>query len=107
MIRPPPRSTLFPYTTLFRSISVPGRFAAGVAKEALAAGLHVMLFSDNVPLDAEIELKQTAVARGMLLMEPACGTAIIGGTGLGFANHVRRGTIGIVGAAAAGFSEAA
>src|SRR5438309_5574851 len=69
MIRPPPRSTLFPYTTLFRSISVPGRFAAGVAKEALAAGLHVMLFSDNVPLDAEIELKQTAVARGLLLID--------------------------------------
>src|SRR5438552_625636 len=88
-------------------ISVPGRFAAGVAKEALAAGLHVMLFSDNVPLDAEIELKQTAVARGLLLMGPDCGTAIIGGTGLGFANHVRRGTIGIVGAAGTGIQEVA
>src|SRR2546426_10410959 len=88
-------------------ISVPGRFAAGVAKEALAAGLHVMLFSDNVPLDAEIELKQTAAARGLLLMGPDCGTAIIGGTGLGFANHVRRGTIGIVGAAGTGIQEVA
>src|SRR5256886_2409215 len=88
-------------------ISVPGRFAAGVAREALAAGLHVMLFSDNVPLDAEIELKQTAAARGLLLMGPDCGTAIIGGTGLGFANHVRRGTIGIVGAAGTGIQEVA
>src|SRR5881409_1605816 len=88
-------------------ISVPGRFAAGVAREALAAGLHVMVFSDNVPLDAEIELKQTAAARGLLLMGPDCGTAIIGGTGLGFANHVRRGTIGIVGAAGTGIQEVA
>src|SRR2546422_7857788 len=81
---------------------VPGRFAAGVARDALAAGLHVMLFSDNVTLEAEIELKQTATARGLLMMGPDCGTAIIGGTGLGFANRVRRGTIGIVGAAGTG-----
>lgn len=88
-------------------ISVPGRFAAGVAREALAAGLHVMLFSDNVPLDAEIELKRTAAARGLLLMGPDCGTAIIAGAGLGFANRVRRGTIGIVGAAGTGIQEVA
>src|SRR2546427_598341 len=88
-------------------ISVPGRFAAGVARDALAAGLHVMLFSDNVPLEAEIELKQTATARGLLMMGPDCGTAIIGGTGLGFANRVRRGTIGIVGAAGTGIQEVA
>src|SRR5256886_3018048 len=88
-------------------ISVPGRFAAGVARDALAAGLHVMLFSDNVTLDAEIELKQTATARGLLMMGPDCGTAIIGGTGLGFANRVRRGTIGIVGAAGTGIQEVA
>src|SRR2546425_4514852 len=88
-------------------ISVPGRFAAGVARDALAAGLHVMLFSDNVPLEAEIELKQTATARGLLMMGPDCGTAIIGGTGLGFANRVRRGTIGIVGAAGTGIQEGA
>src|SRR3989441_7359991 len=88
-------------------ISVPGRFAAGVARDALAAGLHVMLFSDNVPLQAEIELKQTATARGLLMMGPDCGTAIIGGTGLGFANRVRRGTIGIVGAAGTGIQEVA
>src|SRR3989454_4165366 len=83
-------------------ISVPGRFAAGVASDALAAGLHVMLFSDNVPLEAEIELKQTATARGLLVMGPDCGTAIIGGLGLGFANRVRRGRIGLVGASGTG-----
>ncbi len=88
-------------------ISVPGRFAAGVARDALAAGLHVMLFSDNVPLESEVELKHTAAARGLLLMGPDCGTAIIGGAGLGFANRVRRGTIGIVGAAGTGIQEVA
>lgn len=88
-------------------ISVPGRFAAGVARDALAAGLHVMLFSDNVPLDAEIELKRQAAALGRLLMGPDCGTAILGGAGLGFANRVRRGNIGIVGAAGTGIQEVA
>jgi len=86
-------------------ISVPGRFAAGVAKDALAAGLHVMLFSDNVPVEAEIELKRTAASRGMILMGPDCGTCILGGAGLGFANRVRRGTVGIVGASGTGIQE--
>lgn len=86
-------------------ISVPGRFAAGVAREALAAGLHVMLFSDNVPLQAEIELKHDAAPRGLLVMGPDCGTVILGGAALGFANRVRRGAIGIVGAAGTGIQE--
>src|SRR5256712_8764692 len=77
-------------------ISVPGRFAVGVARDALAAGLHVMLFSDNVLLQAEIELKQTAAARGLLMMGPDCGTAIIGGAGPGFVHRVRRGPLGVV-----------
>ena len=88
-------------------ISVPGRFAAGVAKDALAAGLHVMLFSDNVPIQSEIELKQTAASRGVMVMGPDCGTCILGGAGLGFANRVRRGTIGIVGASGTGIQEVA
>src|SRR3989442_14610086 len=83
-------------------ISVPGRFAAGVAKDALVAGLHVMLFSDNVPIEAEIELKRTAAVRGVMVMGPDCGTCILGGAGLGFANRVRRGTVGIVGASGGG-----
>lgn len=88
-------------------ISVPGRFAAGVAKEALAVGVHVMLFSDNVPLEAEVDLKRTAAGRGLMVMGPDCGTAILGGLGLGFANRVRRGTIGIVGASGTGIQEVA
>jgi len=86
-------------------ISVPGRFAAGVASEALDAGLHVMLFSDNVPLEAEVALKRRAAAAGRLLMGPDCGTAILGGAALGFANRVRRGAAGIVGAAGTGIQE--
>ncbi len=86
-------------------ISVPGRFAAGVAREALEAGLHVMVFSDNVPLEAEVDLKARASRQGRLLMGPDCGTAILGGVALGFANRVRHGTIGIVGAAGTGIQE--
>jgi len=86
-------------------ISVPGRFAAGVARDALTAGLHVMLFSDNVPLEAEVELKRLASSRGLLLMGPDCGTALLAGAALGFANRVRGGSIGIVGAAGTGVQE--
>lgn len=86
-------------------ISVPGRFAAGVAKDALTAGLHVMLFSDNVPLESEIDLKRLAASRGLLMMGPDCGTAVLSGAALGFANGVRRGSIGVVGAAGTGIQE--
>ncbi|MBI2123061.1 MAG: acyl-CoA synthetase FdrA [Armatimonadetes bacterium] len=86
-------------------ISVPGRFAAGVGRDALLAGLHVMLFSDNVPLEAEVELKRLALSRGLLLMGPDCGTAILSGAALGFSNRVRSGSIGIVGAAGTGIQE--
>ena len=39
-------------------VSVPGRYAAGVAREALQFGKHVFLYSDNVSLEDEIELKK-------------------------------------------------
>jgi FdrA protein len=83
-------------------ISVPGRYAAGVAREALGLGRHVFLYSDNVSLEDEIELKKSARERSLLVMGPDCGTAIIHGVGLGFANHVRRGNIGVVGASGTG-----
>ena len=83
-------------------VSVPGRYAAGVAREALQLGRHVFLYSDNVSLEDEIELKQLSSANGLLLMGPDCGTAIVGGVGLGFANRVRRGPIGLVGASGTG-----
>lgn len=86
-------------------ISVPGRFAARVAREAANAGLHPMVFSDNVALEDEIRLKQTSRSRGLLCMGPDCGTALVGGIALGFANRVRRGPIGLVAAAGTGLQE--
>ncbi len=83
-------------------ISVPGQYARWEAERAMAYGLHVMIFSDNVPIEDEIALKRDARRRGLLLMGPDCGTAIIGGAGLGFANAVRSGTVGVVGAAGTG-----
>ncbi len=83
-------------------VSVPGRFAAGVAREALNLNRHVFLYSDNVSLEDEVALKQTARSKGLLVMGPDCGTAIINGVGLGFANRVRRGAIGLVGASGTG-----
>lgn len=86
-------------------ISTPGRFAAREASRALQAGKHVMVFSDNVSLEDEQRLKSLAMERGLLLMGPDCGTAIIGGVGLGFANSVPRGRIGIVAASGTGAQE--
>jgi FdrA protein len=86
-------------------ISVPGAFAAREARLALESGLHVMLYSDNVPLEQEVALKRLAHEKGLLLMGPDCGTAIIGGVGLGFANAVRRGPVGIVAASGTGAQE--
>ena len=83
-------------------ISVNGTFAAREARQALENDLNVMLFSDNVSLDDELALKQLAHQKGLLMMGPDCGTAIINGAGLCFANAVRRGTIGIVGASGTG-----
>jgi FdrA protein len=86
-------------------ISVPGAYAALEAHKALGAGLHVLLFSDNVPVDEEVELKERAVRLGRLVMGPGAGTAVLGGCGLGFANVVRRGPVGVVAAAGTGAQE--
>jgi FdrA protein len=83
-------------------VSVPGRYAAGVARQALRLGKNVFLYSDNVSLDDEMALKQVAAEKGLLVMGPDCGTAIVNGVGLGFANRVRRGPIGVVGATGTG-----
>ncbi|HTX80497.1 MAG TPA: acyl-CoA synthetase FdrA [Longilinea sp.] len=86
-------------------VSVAGRYAAGVAREAMRYGKHVFLFSDNVPVEEEIALKQTASEKGLLVMGPDCGTAIVRGIGLGFANKVRFGPIGVVAAAGTGLQQ--
>ncbi len=83
-------------------VSVPGRYASRLAREALDLGRNVFLYSDNVPLDDEYQLKRLARERGLLVMGPDCGTAVVAGAGLGFANRVRRGSVGLVGASGTG-----
>ena len=86
-------------------ISVPGEYAARQARQALERGLNVFLFSDNVTIDEELSLKRHAEDNGLLVMGPDCGTAIIGGAGIGFANVVRRGPVGVIGASGTGIQE--
>lgn len=86
-------------------ISVAGEFAAREARESVKNGMHVMLFSDNVTEDHELELKMMAHERGLLFMGPDCGTAIINNVGLCFANKVKAGVIGLVGASGTGLQE--
>ncbi|NKB58481.1 MAG: acyl-CoA synthetase FdrA [Alphaproteobacteria bacterium] len=89
----------------FALISVPGDYAIAEARKAVRHGLHAMIFSDNVPVDAERALKEEAREAGRLVMGPDCGTAIIGGVPLAFANVVPRGDIGIIGASGTGIQE--
>jgi FdrA protein len=89
------------------AISVPGAYAKFEAMRAIRRGLHVFLFSDNVPLEEEIELKTEAVRRGVLCMGPDCGTAYLNGTGVGFTNVVPRGRVGCVAAAGTGLQAVA
>jgi FdrA protein len=88
-------------------VSVPGRHAAAVADEALELGRNVFLYSDNVPLAEEVALKRKARERGLLVMGPDCGTAVVAGTGFGFSNRTRRGPIGLVGASGTGLQAVA
>ena len=88
-------------------ISTPGAYAAAEAEKALRLGLDVMIFSDHVPLADEIALKKLARERGRMVMGPDCGTAIIDGVPLGFANEVRRGDVGIVAASGSGLQQVA
>jgi len=86
-------------------ISVPGEYAAYEAFKALRAGMNVHIFSDNVPVDQEVRLKQLGRRLGLMVMGPDCGTAIIAGVPLGFANVVAPGPVGIVGASGTGIQQ--
>jgi FdrA protein len=101
----PPRTTataLRGVTDGIVLVSVPGGHAMVEAMDALDAGCDVMIFSDNVPVEQEVELKRVASERGLLVMGPDCGTAVVGGIGLGFANIVQPGPVGIVAASGTG-----
>ncbi len=86
-------------------ISVPGEYAAKEAKKALEAGLNVFIFSANVSIEDELMLKQFAREKGLLVMGPDCGTSLIGGVGIGFADAIRQGPIGVIGGAGTGLQE--
>jgi len=86
-------------------ISIAGEYAAGLAHQALESGKNVMIFSDNVTLDDEIALKTRARERGLLVMGPDCGTSILAGTPLAFANVMPKGNIGVIGASGTGIQE--
>jgi succinyl-CoA synthetase alpha subunit len=90
---------------MLAQISVPGPYAAAEALKALRLGLNVFLFSDNVPLAQERAIKELARDKGLLVMGPDCGTAILGGVPIGFANVVRTGPIGVIGASGTGLQE--
>ena len=83
-------------------VSVPGASRRAGGQDRAAPRLHVFLFSDNVPLAEEVELKRLAASRQLLCMGPDCGTAYLGGVGLGFANVVPRGRVGCVAASGTG-----
>jgi FdrA protein len=86
-------------------ISTPGPYAAAEAAKALRLGMNAFVFSDNVPLEQEVALKREAHDRGLIVMGPDCGTAIVGGVPLGFANEVRAGDIGLIGASGTGLQQ--
>jgi FdrA protein len=86
-------------------ISIPGEYASREAKKALEAGLNVFLFSANVSIEEELELKKFAAKQGLLMMGPDCGTSLIGGVGIGLANSVRQGPIGVIAGAGTGLQE--
>ncbi len=86
-------------------ISIPGEYAGRETRKALQAGLNVFVFSSNVSVEEELELKQFAAQQGLLVMGPDCGTSLIGGVGIGFANAVSKGPIGVIGAAGTGLQE--
>lgn len=86
-------------------ISLAGNFAGVEAKKALCMGMNVFMFSDNVPIEREIELKEYARDHGLLMMGPDCGLSFINGVAVGLCSKVRRGRIGIAAACGSGMQE--
>lgn len=89
------------------SIAVPGEYALSEVKKALNAGLHCVVFSNNVPLEDEHEMKLLAREKGLLCMGPDCGVANINGAALVLSSINNRGPFGICGASGTGIQHVA
>ena len=87
------------------SLSIPGQFVKEMATELINKQLNLFVFSDHVPLEDEIYLKNLALENNVLFMGPEAGTSILNGTVFGFGNRVRKGSIGIIGASGTGIQE--
>jgi len=87
------------------SLSIPGQFVKDMAVELIKKQLHLFVFSDHVPLEDEIYLKNLALENNVLFMGPEAGTTILNGTVFGFGNRVRKGSVGIIGASGTGIQE--
>lgn len=86
-------------------ISVAGKYAAIEAKRALMNDMNVFMFSDNVDISEEVELKKLAKEKGKFMMGPGCGLSFINGVAIGLCSMVNRGDIGIAGASGSGIQE--
>lgn len=86
-------------------VSVPGEYAKFEVAKAITKGMHTFLFSDNLSIEEELEVKERARKRGLIVMGPGCGTSIINGVGLGFSNIINPGPIGVIAAAGTGLQE--
>lgn len=87
------------------SLSIPGQFVKDMAIELIKKQLHLFVFSDHVPLEDEIYLKNLALENNVLFMGPEAGTTILNGTVFGFGNRIRKGSVGIIGASGTGIQE--
>ena len=87
------------------SLSIPGQFVKEMATELIKKQLHLFVFSDHVPLEDEIYLKNLSLENNVLFMGPEAGTSILNGTVFGFGNRVRKGSVGIIGASGTGIQE--
>lgn len=86
-------------------ISTPGQYAAEEAEKAIDRDMHVLIFSDNVTVEDERRIKEKAHEKGLLVMGPDCGTAVVSGVPLAFANVMKTGKIGVIGASGTGIQE--
>lgn len=68
--------------------------------------MNLFIFSD-MDEDEELELKRIAHEKGLFVMGPGAGTAVVNGLSIGLMSKIRRGRIGIVAASGSGLQEVA